>query len=431
MCHLTALLPVAEGVAVYTALTRHADTLRTAGDPRTRGQLMADTLVERTTGTPGGISGVEIQLIMTDRTLFQADAEPAVLPGYGTVPAAWARTLITGRTPTAPDPAAPQAGPRTPATAGTVPRTPAAALPVRVLPVRAGTTPRFALWLRRLYTHPGSGELSAWTPAPGSSPPACAASSPPATTPAAPPTATPRSATWTTSSRTTTAAKPPRPTAPDSAKPATTPKKPPAGQPDPSPQQSTAAPGTPSNSPPPPATPTTPPHQPCPEHHYPAQHQPAQSGPAQHQPAQSGPAHHSNQPDDPAPANDAKSCTGRRPSRAASAQPLRRPGKGEIQVSGHELQPTGDQTPQTRPRTNPGAAARWRGLHGRVQIERSQHLAGLAYLNRQWRQRKNALRPGRRMTQACRYLRDLAIRRLGHLLVPNNPASSVGYLQAV
>ena len=38
MACLTALLPVAQGVAVYTALTRHADTLRAAGDPRTRGQ---------------------------------------------------------------------------------------------------------------------------------------------------------------------------------------------------------------------------------------------------------------------------------------------------------------------------------------------------------------------------------------------------------
>ena len=95
MCYLTALLPVAEGVAVYAALTRHADTLRTAGDPRTRGQLMADTLVERTTGTPGGISGIEIQLVMTDRTLFQGDSEPARLPGYGIVPAGWARDLLT------------------------------------------------------------------------------------------------------------------------------------------------------------------------------------------------------------------------------------------------------------------------------------------------------------------------------------------------
>ena len=223
MACLTALLPVAEGVAVYTALTRHADTLRATGDPRTRGQAMADTLVERTTGTPGGISGIEIQLIMTDRTLFQADAEPARLPGYGTVPAGWARELLTDT-----GAGAPAKKPTPPATNGTSPSG------------SAGSTPT-----------PAPATSSPWTPAPGSSPPDCAASSTPATTPAAPRTATPRSATWTTSSRTTPAAKPPAPTAPDSAKPATTPKKPPAGRPDPA-----RAPGTPSNSPPPPATPT-------------------------------------------------------------------------------------------------------------------------------------------------------------------------------
>ena len=79
---------------MHAALTRHADSLRSAGDPRTRGQLMADTLVERTTGTPGGITGIEIQLVMTDRTLFQGDSEPARLPGYGIVPAGWARELL-------------------------------------------------------------------------------------------------------------------------------------------------------------------------------------------------------------------------------------------------------------------------------------------------------------------------------------------------
>src|SRR6478752_2497710 len=42
MTCLTALLPVAQGVAAYTALTRHADTLRAAGDSRSRGQAMAD-----------------------------------------------------------------------------------------------------------------------------------------------------------------------------------------------------------------------------------------------------------------------------------------------------------------------------------------------------------------------------------------------------
>ncbi|GIU56837.1 HNH endonuclease signature motif containing protein [Arthrobacter sp. NicSoilC12] len=161
MTCLTALLPVPAGVAVYKALSGHADTLHAAGDPRGRGQLMADALVERTTGTPGGITGVEIQLVITDRTLFQAGPEPARLPGYGTVPAAWARTLINGTKgahsgegvrPPGPGGAATsadgngdgQSGPRRPGgTAG------------------ASDDPAFRLWLRRLYTHPGTGELIA------------------------------------------------------------------------------------------------------------------------------------------------------------------------------------------------------------------------------------------------------------------------------
>ena len=121
MARLTALLPVAEGVAAYAALSAHADTLRAGGDERSRGQIMADTLVERTAGTPGGVSGVEIQLVMTDRTLFQGDPEPARLPGYGIVPAGWARSLVS---------------------AG----------------VEAGGQD-FRVWLRRLYTAPGAGDL--------------------------------------------------------------------------------------------------------------------------------------------------------------------------------------------------------------------------------------------------------------------------------
>lgn len=121
MARLTALLPVAEGVAAYAALSAHADTLRAGGDERSRGQIMADTLVERTAGTPGGVSGVEIQLVMTDRTLFQGDPEPARLPGYGIIPAGWARSLVS---------------------AG----------------VEAGGQD-FRVWLRRLYTAPGAGDL--------------------------------------------------------------------------------------------------------------------------------------------------------------------------------------------------------------------------------------------------------------------------------
>ena len=69
MTYLSALLPVHEGVAVLAALTRNADTLHTAGDPRSRDQIKADTLVESITGKPGGITGIELNLVMTDRTL--------------------------------------------------------------------------------------------------------------------------------------------------------------------------------------------------------------------------------------------------------------------------------------------------------------------------------------------------------------------------
>ncbi|MBT8159996.1 HNH endonuclease [Arthrobacter sp. GN70] len=100
MTYLTALLPVAQGVAVHAALSRHADTLRSGGETRSRGQVMADTLVERTTGTRAGITGIDLQLVMTDRTLLQGHSEPARIPGYGIVPATWARTLLTNPGPT-------------------------------------------------------------------------------------------------------------------------------------------------------------------------------------------------------------------------------------------------------------------------------------------------------------------------------------------
>ncbi|MFC6288043.1 hypothetical protein ACFP3Q_13275, partial [Nocardioides sp. GCM10027113] len=50
MTWLTALLPVEQGVAAFAALTRAADGARASGDERGRGQVMADTLVERLTG---------------------------------------------------------------------------------------------------------------------------------------------------------------------------------------------------------------------------------------------------------------------------------------------------------------------------------------------------------------------------------------------
>jgi hypothetical protein len=162
MARLTALLPVAEGVAAYAALSAHADALRAGGDDRSRGQIMADALVERTTGTPGGVSGVEIQLVMTDRTLFQGDSEPARLPGYGVVPAGWARNLVTegGKGGNARNPGS-AAGGRESARASAAD---GAEGPGSKTPAPGAQEPEsgaqdFRVWLRRLYTAPGAGDL--------------------------------------------------------------------------------------------------------------------------------------------------------------------------------------------------------------------------------------------------------------------------------
>ncbi|HET6878147.1 MAG TPA: DUF222 domain-containing protein [Jatrophihabitans sp.] len=139
MARVSALLPAAQGVACYAALRQAADTLRAAGDRRGHGQVMADVFVERLTGqSTASDLPVEINVIMTDRTLLHPETcgaetemetetetgtcrgqEPAVLLGYGPIPAAAARGLIS----------------------------------------RPGVdTP---VWIRRLYTHPHTGQLAA------------------------------------------------------------------------------------------------------------------------------------------------------------------------------------------------------------------------------------------------------------------------------
>jgi hypothetical protein len=91
MTWITALLPVAQGVSVYAALKRAADT---TFDDRSRGQIMADTLVERVTGRPAAQPvPVTLNLVMADTTLVGEDESPAWLDGYGPVPAAIARGL--------------------------------------------------------------------------------------------------------------------------------------------------------------------------------------------------------------------------------------------------------------------------------------------------------------------------------------------------
>src|SRR5690349_19749073 len=93
MTYLTVLLPVAQGVAVYASLKRSADT---TFDDRSRGQVMADTLVERVTGRPAEQpEPVAVNLVISDEALLGADNAPAVVEGYGPIPASVARNLVS------------------------------------------------------------------------------------------------------------------------------------------------------------------------------------------------------------------------------------------------------------------------------------------------------------------------------------------------
>jgi hypothetical protein len=119
MTYLTALLPVAQGVAVYAALRRAADT---GTDTRTRGQTMADTLVERITGQSSATAvPIAVNLVISDEALLGGAATPAGIVDYGPIPAEVARQLV----------------------------------------MNAMNDPKITATLRRLYANPTSGQLVA------------------------------------------------------------------------------------------------------------------------------------------------------------------------------------------------------------------------------------------------------------------------------
>jgi len=92
MTYLTALLPVATGISVYAALRRQADT---TFDGRSRGQVMADALVECVTGRSAATAPpVAVNLVLSDATLLGGDETPADIAGYGPIPAEVARGLV-------------------------------------------------------------------------------------------------------------------------------------------------------------------------------------------------------------------------------------------------------------------------------------------------------------------------------------------------
>ncbi len=108
MSLLTGYLPVEQGVACWAALRAHTDSLKNAGDARTRDQIMADTLIERLTGQArAGDVQAEVAIVIPAEALTDPSAptslgaaEPsraapvAELLGYGPIPAPLAREIL-------------------------------------------------------------------------------------------------------------------------------------------------------------------------------------------------------------------------------------------------------------------------------------------------------------------------------------------------
>ena len=91
MTDLIAHLPAEQGAACYAALQKAVNEAAMDPAPQTRGrgQIMADTLVERVTGqTTADAVNVEVQIVIPIEALVDPDNQlPAEIPGHGPVPA--------------------------------------------------------------------------------------------------------------------------------------------------------------------------------------------------------------------------------------------------------------------------------------------------------------------------------------------------------
>ncbi|WP_165831808.1 HNH endonuclease signature motif containing protein [Brachybacterium endophyticum] len=96
--HLSAL----DCAAIRRKLSLEAEAQVVAGDPRTHQQIMADLFADTLLGREEGMDPVhlDVGLVLTERTLFAPEhGDPAMIEGYGTVPPGVAREAITERLP--------------------------------------------------------------------------------------------------------------------------------------------------------------------------------------------------------------------------------------------------------------------------------------------------------------------------------------------
>ena len=92
---LTATLPLEVLAAVRAALDAAAAAARSDGDSRTSGQVRADTLAARITGTDkSDVAPLRVNLVIGIESLLGAGTDPGLLPGHGHLPAALCTDLV-------------------------------------------------------------------------------------------------------------------------------------------------------------------------------------------------------------------------------------------------------------------------------------------------------------------------------------------------
>lgn len=98
MAVFTGFLPVEQGVACWAALRAHTDAVENRGDPRTRDQIMADTLVERVTGQAAATDvQAEVAIVVPVDVLTNPDGgHTAEVVGHGPIPAGLAKDILAG-----------------------------------------------------------------------------------------------------------------------------------------------------------------------------------------------------------------------------------------------------------------------------------------------------------------------------------------------
>jgi len=97
MMSIHARVPLVAGLAMKNEIKTKSKSLKTQGDERTRAHIEADYLASFCTDPEAKVPlNLNVGLIMTDKTLFLGDRQPAFLEGYGVIAPQYARELIAG-----------------------------------------------------------------------------------------------------------------------------------------------------------------------------------------------------------------------------------------------------------------------------------------------------------------------------------------------